>query len=76
MSEKLEIIKSKIKEIGFKKVGDSDELIKSGILTSILVVDLAGALEEEFGINIPFNEITVENFSTAQTINQYLASKM
>ena len=72
----IDVIKEKIKEIAFKKVNDSDELFKSGILTSILVIDLATALEDEFNISIPFNEITLENFSTPELIKKYVDSKI
>ncbi len=72
----IDIIKDKIKEIAFKKVGDNDELYLSGILTSILVVDLATTLEEEFGVTIPFNEITMETFSTPILIQKFIESKL
>jgi acyl carrier protein len=75
MAETLAIIKDKIKEVAFKKVSDTEELIKSGILSSILVVDLATLLEEEFKISIPFTEITVENFSTPELIKKYIDTK-
>ena len=71
----IEIIKEKIKEVAFKKVSDTDELFKSGILSSILVVDLATTLEDEFNISIPFTEITLENFSTPELIKNYIESK-
>ncbi len=70
-----EIITEKIKEVSFKKVTSDQELIKSGILSSILVVDLATALEEEFNVQIPFNEITIENFSTVLLIEKFIESK-
>jgi acyl carrier protein len=75
MAEMISIIKDKIKEVAFKKVTDTDELIKSGILSSILVVDLATLLEEEFSVSIPFTEITVENFSTPELIKKYIETK-
>ena len=75
MNDLAEIIKGKIKEIAFKKVNDDDELFKSGVLTSILTVDLATALEEELGISIPFTEITAENFNSVNSIKEYLNSK-
>jgi acyl carrier protein len=71
----IEIIKEKIKEVAFKKVADTDELFQSGILTSILVVDLATSLEDEFDISIPFTEITLENFSTPELIKNYIETK-
>lgn len=76
MSVSIEIIKNIIKEVAFKKVSDSDELIKSGILSSILVVDLATTLEEEFNISIPFTEIVIEHFGTPNLIKKYIESKL
>jgi methoxymalonate biosynthesis acyl carrier protein len=75
MSGTIDIIKEKIKESAFKKVNDTDELFQSGILSSILVVDLATSLEDEFNISIPFTEITLENFSTAEKISAYVERK-
>jgi acyl carrier protein len=69
------IILEKIKEVSFKKVNEDSELLKSGILTSILVVDLANALEEELNISIPFNEITAENFENPLAIEKLLLTK-
>jgi acyl carrier protein len=69
------IILEKIKEVSFKKVNEDTELLKSGILTSILVVDLANALEEELNISIPFNEITAENFENPLAIEKLLLTK-
>jgi acyl carrier protein len=71
----IDAVKEKIKEVAFKKVNDGDELFQSGILSSILVVDLATTLEDEFGISIPFTEITLENFSTAEKISAYIDGK-
>lgn len=75
MSGTIDVVKEKIKETAFKKVNDSDELFQSGILSSILVVDLATSLEEEFNISIPFTEISLENFSTAEKISAYIERK-
>ncbi len=72
----IERIKDTIKEVAFKRVNDADELFKSGILTSILVVDLATSLEDEFSISIPFTDITLENFSTPLLIKTYIESKL
>ena len=76
MLNMIDAIKEKIKEVAFKKVENTDELFKSGILTSIIVVDLATALEDEFNITIPFTEITLEHFSTPELIKNYVESKL
>lgn len=69
------VIADKIQEVAFTKVGLNDELFKSGILSSIIVIDLATSLEEEFNIQIPFNEISIENFSTVELIDNFIKTK-
>jgi acyl carrier protein len=75
MNETQQIIANRIYEIAFNKVQLDSELIKSGILSSILVVDLATSLEEDFNIQIPFNEITIENFSNIVLIEKFINEK-
>jgi acyl carrier protein len=75
MNDIQQVIANKIQEIAFTRVTTDTELIKSGILSSILVVDLATALEEEFSVQIPFNEITVENFSNLLLIEKFIQEK-
>ncbi len=76
MTNTQQAIADKIKEVAFTKVGLDDELFKSGILSSIIVIDLATSLEEDFNIQIPFNEISVENFSTVQLIDDFIKRKL
>lgn len=65
----------KIFEIAFSKVSTDQELWESKILDSITIVELVVEIEDEFGIKIPFNEITVESFSTVEKMVQYIHSK-
>jgi acyl carrier protein len=75
MNETQQIIANRIYEIAFNRVQLDSELIKTGILSSILVVDLATSLEEDFNIQIPFNEITIENFSNIVLIEKFINEK-
>jgi D-alanine--poly(phosphoribitol) ligase subunit 2 len=75
MTTTQQVIADKIQEVAFTKVGLNDELFKSGILSSIIVIDLATSLEEEFNIQIPFNEISMENFSTVELIDNFIKTK-
>ncbi len=54
--EKIEqIISQKIFELTYKKISSPDEeLVNSGILTSITLAELAVALERELAISISF----------------------
>lgn len=69
-------IKEKIKEVSFNSVESSQSLIASGLLDSITIVDLAVALESEFSISIPFNEVSPEHFETVESIEKLIRSKI
>jgi len=64
-----------IENVSLKKVGLTDSLIKSGILDSITLVDLAVELEKTFDLSIPFTDLNENNFETAEKINLYLHQK-
>ena len=75
MPEVKTYIKEQVKLLAFRTVNDSDSLIRTKTLDSIVVVDLAVSLEERYGIKIPFNDINEENFDTVELIANYLAKK-
>jgi acyl carrier protein len=76
-AEKIEqIISDNIFELTYKKVSSvNEELVDSGILSSITLVELAVALEKELAITISFMEVTKENFKTVNTIKTLLLKK-
>lgn len=65
----------KIDEIAFSAVGVDDSLWKSGVLDSITIVEFATEVEEEFDINIPFDEIVEDNFETLARLIIYIKKK-
>ncbi len=75
MSSVKDFIRQEIKNLVFKQVQNEDSLIKAGVLDSITAVDLAVAIENEYGLQIPFTEITAENFESIENIYQYLLTK-
>ena len=68
-------IKEQVKSLAFATVNDDQSLIASRLLDSIIVVDLAVAIEEKYKVKIPFTEISPENFETVNHIIKYLESK-
>jgi D-alanine--poly(phosphoribitol) ligase subunit 2 len=66
---------NKIEEIAFSKVEMDESLWGSGILDSIAIVEFASEVEEEYGIEIPFDEIIVENFETLNLLVIYIDKK-
>ena len=75
--EKIEqLISEKIFELTYKKVSSTnEELVDSGILSSITLVELAVALEKEFSVSISFMEVTKENFKTINAIKTLILKK-
>lgn len=65
-------LKNTIEELTFESVEVTDSLIDSGVVDSITVVDLAVAIESEFKVKIPFNEIVRDNFETIEAIINYV----
>lgn len=65
-------LKKKIEEIAFAKVGELDELLDSGILDSVNVVELSVEIENGLKIKIPFEDINRENFKSVSAISDYI----
>ena len=70
-----EFLVDKIEEISFERVEENDSLWQAGVLDSITIVELAVDIEEEFGIEIPFDEIIVDNFETLARLMAFIEKK-
>lgn len=58
--------------LGGEIVAASDELLLSGILDSLGVMSLVAFIEKERGLNIPAQDLTIENFASVDAISDYL----
>ena len=67
-----ELIQKEIKSIAFIEVDFDTSLIKSNILDSLTVIDLAIFLEEQTDLNISARDINSENFDSINKIADYL----
>jgi acyl carrier protein len=71
------IITDAIFELTLKRIRfPEEELIKSGVLTSITVAELAVTLEKVFSISFLFIEIKPENFKNLVTITKLVQAKL
>lgn len=57
----LKVLQEEYPEIDFTV---SDTLVEDGILDSLTITGIIGALSLEFGIQIPYEEIKEENFNS------------
>jgi len=76
MDNLINIIQEEIEGLAFRKVALDESIIKSKLLDSITVVDLAVAIEEKTGVYVPATDVNEENFDTINRIAVYLEKKM
>ncbi len=65
MEKLLEILAELHPEVDFANTAD---LIDDGILDSLDIVSLVAAIDTEFGVTIPAEEIVPENFNSADAL--------
>ena len=63
MEELLEVLSALKPEIDFER---ETELIDDGLLESFDVITLIAEIEDQFGIEVPAEEIMPENFNSAK----------
>ena len=54
------------------ELGLDDDLLVSGVVDSIAVMRFVMFIEERFGVAVPPEDLTIENFSTVRAIARYL----
>ncbi len=57
-----------------REIGDETELVRSGIVESYGMVEVLFFLEEEFGVDIPDEMLTPDNFRTVADIARCVGS--
>ena len=65
MEKLIEILNELHPEIDFS---DTDGLVDDGILDSLDIVSLVSAIDSEFGVTVPAEEIVPENFNSAEAL--------
>lgn len=61
--------------IDVTKISDETELLSSGIVDSLAVMDLVTFVSDEAGIRVRTSDITLENFNTLPAILEFSAAK-
>jgi acyl carrier protein len=53
---------------------DETDLIESGVIDSLALVELLFALEQEFSVSLPLDTLDIESFRSVHTIGAFIAS--
>lgn len=56
-------------------IGDDQDLLGSGLLDSLSVMSLVHHLEQELGIEIPPEDVTIDNFMSLAAIDAYVTRR-
>ena len=56
-------------------LSDEEDLLGSGLLDSLSVMSLVHFMEQELGIDVPAEDVTIENFVSLAAIEAYLARR-
>ena len=82
LSNGVKAMKQRIKELILKRVMTCKENLSETLMlreqgfTSLMFVELILALEEEFGIEIPDEDLTPDHFSSIRKIAEYIQRRM
>ncbi|GGZ71035.1 acyl carrier protein [Algibacter mikhailovii] len=58
------------------RIGEQDELLTTGLIDSVNLIRTVRYLEKKFKIDIPFEDITLENFRSIHSIEYYVRGKL
>jgi len=76
-------ISERVRQVVFEKfplakkrgVKDSDELLESGIVDSLGILDLVAVLEAEFGLTVSDEDLLPDNFRSIERIAQFASQR-
>ena len=61
---------------GRMQVDVDDDLLGGEILDSLGIMWLVAFIEETFSVNVPLEDITIQNFRTIEVIDAYLGQRL
>lgn len=69
-------ISKEILEETSSKIGIKEELLSSGLVDSMGMMRIVRFVEKTYKINVPFEDMTIENFMTIEAISNYVSKKL
>ena len=69
-------ITSEISMYPLETIDLDEDLLGNGIMDSLGMMKLVLFLENEFNVQIPPEDMTVENFVSVQSISEYISHKL
>jgi acyl carrier protein len=54
---------------------ESENLLAAGIIDSLGILRLVSFVEEKFGIEVPDEDVTIDNFQSVKSMSDYVAAQ-
>ena len=67
-----EFIKKEVMRNGNANLGDDQDLLGTGILDSLAILQVVAFIDEQFGIQVPDEDVVFENFQSINALSGYL----
>lgn len=68
----MDYIKNEIMRNRNARLAEDEDLLASGILDSLAILQLVAYIDEQFGIEVPDQDVVYENFNSIQALTGYL----
>jgi acyl carrier protein len=56
-------------------IGEDEDLLVSGLLDSLSVMSLIHYIEQDLSIDVPAEDVTIENFASLRAMDAYLVRR-
>ena len=56
-------------------IGEDEDLLVTGLLDSLSVMSLIHFIEQDLGLDVPAEDVTIENFASLRAIDGYLGRR-
>ena len=70
-----EYIREELMNGANSELDDTENLLAAGIIDSLGILRLVSFVEEKFGIEVPDEDVTIDNFQSVKSMSDYVASQ-
>ncbi|MCA9900323.1 MAG: acyl carrier protein [Ardenticatenaceae bacterium] len=70
-----EYIREELMNGSNSELDESENLLAAGIIDSLGILRLVSFVEERFGIEVPDEDVTIDNFQSVKSMSDYVASQ-
>lgn len=70
-----EYIREELMNGSSNDLDESENLLAAGIIDSLGILRLVSFVEEKFGIEVPDEDVTIDNFQSVKSMSDYVASQ-